>query len=203
MLSRRQFFPPGAQGQRISRYISPDSSPQANFDYFCTTEELLIMQTPFVIDDNFNALKCFEHKMRSLPCMTLARGESSAAMKVSRLAHSILLECGDERLWQYRCEVKGFLSDQGSSEKKIKNFPFGKQDEINDILDAMRAGTLEVYAQRAAQTAMFWNALSVPGMLHIIFNALQECLEGIPEWKKFEKQLKAICKICGEPSYKE
>ncbi|CAE7359205.1 unnamed protein product, partial [Symbiodinium sp. CCMP2592] len=30
---------------RIVRYISPDSSPQANYDYFCATEELLLYRS--------------------------------------------------------------------------------------------------------------------------------------------------------------
>ncbi|CAE7717340.1 unnamed protein product [Symbiodinium sp. CCMP2592] len=47
-LFRRFLAPPGGgadKSLRIVRYISPDSSPQANYDYFCATEELLLYRS--------------------------------------------------------------------------------------------------------------------------------------------------------------
>ena len=82
-LSRRFVAPPGGL-LRIARYISPDSSPQANYDYFCATEELLLYRSnelPRDADGNVTAFQGFEHQRRSMLCTTIARGEGSTAAK--------------------------------------------------------------------------------------------------------------------------
>ena len=61
------------------------------YDFLCCTEELLIRTVPFVMPDPFDAFKGFRWELRSLPCTTIARQESSTMVKTSRPAHVAVL----------------------------------------------------------------------------------------------------------------
>ena len=77
MRSREVFLQPGQAGVRVARCLSPDSSPQGKREYLCTTEELMVHNWPIDTSAaNFNALGGFDHEIRSLPCMTLARAKA-------------------------------------------------------------------------------------------------------------------------------
>ena len=115
--SRRVFMKPSDSECRVRRYLSSDSSPQGHWDFFCTTEELLVRTVPiqtFCSSQDFSPLVGFHWIKRSLPLMTIGRGESSTAKKVACLSHAIILENGMHNLAKYRDEVKIFLSDQGT-----------------------------------------------------------------------------------------
>jgi len=144
MLSRARFFGPGSLvGQRrIARFLSPDSSPQGGYDYYCCIEELMVRQLPFTANAPFNTFGGFDWERRSLPVMTFARGTANAATKVGRIAHMVVLENTKEGLGKYRAEVKNYLSDQASSEKTVARRPFGDQGEVDAVLKVIQETTL-------------------------------------------------------------
>ena len=54
-----------------------------------------------------------------------------------------------------------------------------------------------------AQVPCFYNALGCPGTLHILFNALEECLKMHTHWKEYETELRAVGKIFAQKSYRD
>ena len=89
--SRREFYSPLSDSMRIARYLSPDGSPQGGYDYYCMTEELLIHKRPLVIDINTD-VHAHEYQRRSMPVTTMSRGKGSIAVKIAKVAHSIMVE---------------------------------------------------------------------------------------------------------------
>ena len=205
-LSRRFVAPPGGSSRwlRIARYISPDSSPQANYDYFCATEELLLYPSNELPRDehgNLSPFTGFDHQRRSMLCTTIARGEGSAAAKASKMVHMIAVECGQSNLEKYRSEVRGFLSDQGT-ERGIASFPFRSCSDVRSIVGG-QALESEAVQEEFRGLPLFHSALHMPGTLHIMFNALEHALKQLESWAKFEKQLNAITRVCKDKSYSE
>ncbi|CAE6935987.1 unnamed protein product [Symbiodinium sp. CCMP2592] len=206
-LSRRFLAPPGGgadKSLRIVRYISPDSSPQANYDYFCATEELLLYRSdelPRDADGNVAPFKGFEHQRRSMLCTTIARGQGSTASKASKMVHMIAVESGASLFETYRSEVRGFLSDQGT-ERGIASFPVRSCSEVQSIVGTQALAS-EAIQEDFRGLPLFHSALHIPGTLHIVFNALEFSLKQLETWPKFEKQLNSITRVCKEKSYSE
>ena len=162
----------------------------------------MVKRTTDIDLQNFKPLEGFTWIRQSLPLQTIARGEGSAATKTARIAHAGLLQCGSDNMWQWRCQTRHFLSDQGT-ELGIPDAPFGSRSEINHVLDALRTGNAEIFSEDTRKIVFLPNAMKQRGLLHVGFNALEEAFENVPEFKQYKEGLKSLAKICGEPSYKE
>ena len=199
MLSRRVFHNPVALASRyhVSRYLSSDASPQARHNFFCTIEEVLLQEKVFQVSDAFNAFQDgLVVEKRSLPALTLGKGEASVAHKARLLIHCACLEYGASSLSVWRKQVVSFLSDQGT-ERHLPSFPINLEGNLAafcaDFSREPRAGSAE-------DPLLLPAALSIPGLLHIVFNALEEVISQLPEWTRMEKELSAAAQIVGEPS---
>ena len=202
-LSRRHFYCPGDPKYRTARSLSPDSSPQRHKDYFAIVEEIMRRRMPIVVtieDDPFGG---FEWQRRSLMTQCFGRRHSTTASKVNRFVDSIIFENSVGHMGAYRDGVKNFLRGQGSTERNIPRSPFGSQDEIQTTLSALRRGDLHLHQPKARELTLLWNAFDQPGVWHILYNPLKNKLKALPEWKKFEQQLKALVKVHCDESYKK
>ena len=212
-LSRRIFCKAGRAG--VCRYLSADSSPQANYDYLVCAEEILThheedsitgYRVPLKDDGSINPWGGFVVEKRSLVVGTIARGESSAAAKMKRVLHMICLEYGVSDLDKYRYEVRGVLTDQGT-ERLICKHPLDTADNVKRAMrsldpDFVVAGSAA--ARNAARGIPFFPvSLELPGALHVIFNTLEACVKHVDEFAKFHKQMSAICHYLTDMSYQE
>ena len=201
MMSRRVFHSPKvlAASYCVSRNLSSDASPQAKHNFFCTIEEVLLQdrnETIGALGADFNAFKHgLRVERRSMPALTLGRGQASVAQKARILIHGATLEYGLESLHIWRKQVFSFLSDQGT-ERHLPFFPVNLEGNlgtfIRDVAENPRAGSVN-------DPVLMPSALSMPGLLHIIFNALEEVISQLPEWPVMEKQLSAAAQIVGDP----
>lgn len=201
MLSRRVFHSPVELARRnmVSRYLSSDASPQAKHNFFCTIEEVLVQSLPFVIEDAdlFDPLKTgLEIERRSLPALTLGRGQASVAHKARLLIHGACLEYGSASLPLWRRQVVSFLSDQGV-ERLLADFPVNLEGNLATFCSNF---SKEPSAGSADDPKLFPLACSMPGLLHIFFNALEEVIVALPEWKLMEQELSAATQLVAEPS---
>ena len=197
MLYRRQFHSPDVQDFCIYRFLSSDASPQAHHNYFCTVEDVVKQPRVFRVGDDFNAFKDgFDVERRSLPALTLGKGAASTAHKARLLVHCACLEYGEENLSLWRKQVISFLSDQGT-ERNLPSFPVNLEGNLagfmTDFSEQPKAGGCD-------DPMLLPCSFSIPGLLHIIFNALEEALVQLEEWKPMEKQLQAACQVVAEPS---
>ncbi|CAE7287378.1 unnamed protein product [Symbiodinium sp. CCMP2592] len=175
---------------RVARYLSMDASPQAGYEYLATTEETIRRVSPM---------------SSGLVITTLGRGETRAFLKACRLRHAIILENGPDYEDTYRAQVKGWVSDQGT-ERKVPQMPVsGDPAELQALAALVAAeGDPDVeHLVRGTSKALLWNSFRHLGLMHVMFNSLEESCKGCPRWDSFEKQLSAISKLLRGRSFRD
>lgn len=197
MLHCRRLFA-NMSSVRIARFISPDSSPHARYDYFCCVEELMIR--PATAGFEGSTFKGDQWVRKSMVPGTIGRGEGSVAVKLERAAHSATLEAGEEHLFDWRSQVKGICSDQGTG-RGLRDAPFGDKGEVRAALDALRSGALSNYNPRARTVMLLFNALPQVGLMHVCFNGLHAAFSEAKLFNDFLPALQALTKILGDKSY--
>ncbi|CAE7370089.1 TOP2 [Symbiodinium sp. CCMP2592] len=184
----------------VSRFLSMDASPQGGYEYLAMTEEVLVRKLPFM--PPADPFKGFSHEFRLMPVMTLARGEARTFVKAQRLKSAIILEAGEPHFQLYRKQVKGWVSDQGT-ERLIPEWPIGDEAAMKSLAASLKEeATLENLAAGTSEAFLF-NSLKHPGIIHVLFNSLEECCKGCPRWDAVEKQVSAVSKLLTNRSYKE
>ena len=184
----------------VSRFLSMDASPQGGYEYLAMTEEVLVRKLPVV--PPADPFKGFSHEFRLMPVMTLARGEARTFVKAQRLKSAIILEAGEPHFQLYRKQVKGWVSDQGT-ERLIPEWPVGDEATMKSLAASLKEeATLENLAAGTSEAFLF-NSTKHPGILHVLFNSLEECCKGCPRWDTVEKQVSAVSRLLTNRSYKE
>lgn len=137
-----------------------------------------------------------------LPTSTVGVGEGGVASKATQLANMIMLETSKAQFLEYRTQVTSYTSDQGT-ERKIPPVPMGDATEVDAALRALRDCSLSFEDPDCRDMFFFMHALESPETLHIMFNAVQQACEALPEWQEYERMLKAVCKHMGDGGSKE
>eukprot|EP00435_Cladocopium_sp_Y103_P039770 s2160_g10.t1 len=199
MMSRRVFHSPSllAKDFFVTRYLSSDASPQAKHNFFCTIEEVLL-QEKLAGDRNMeNPFQdCMSVEKRSFPALTLGKGEASVAQKARLLVHSCCLEYGSGQLSLWRRQVFSFLSDQGT-ERHLPQFAVNLEGNLAEFCQNLARAPSSASAD---DPLLMPQALLMPGLLHILFNGLEEAMVQLPEWKQMERELSAATQIIAEAS---
>jgi hypothetical protein len=202
-LHRRELY---SDTYRVARFLSYDSSPQPGRDYLCTCEEVMVRPLPIVLDrradGTVDPFAGFTFQRRTMPMMSIARGQSSAWSKMDRVGHGAMLEAGTENMLSFRMSVKGNLTDQGT-ERSVRLSAWGPSEDVRGVVDALKRGALRLNDEAARNITFLMNSLDQTGVLHVIFNALETALKKVDEWQTYEDGLRAACKVAGEPSRKE
>ena len=90
--------------RRVAIFVSADSSPQGNYDFYAVSEEFMFRSRVEVPTDPLGG---FEYERRTKPLTTLPRKEGSTGAKVLRLTHVTCMEAGSENMQRYRHAVMG------------------------------------------------------------------------------------------------
>ena len=184
----------------VSRYLSMDASPQGGYEYLAMTEEVIVRALP--ITPPANPWAGFQHEFRTMPVMTLARGETRTFVKAQRLRSAIILENGEANFQAYRKQVKGWISDQGT-ERGIPEWPVGEESSMKSLAASLREGVSGDALAAGTGEAFLFNSCKHPGVLHVLFNSLEECCKACPRWDVVEKQVSAVSKLLTNRSYRE
>lgn len=200
-LTRRIFYRPKSPEFRTARYLSPDGTIQGHRNYYCMLEELLMHPHPIQVNLSTCPFSDHMYQRRSMITQTTARRMGSNAIKIDKVAHMVLVENGQDNMWNYRCEVKGFLGDQ--AERGIPKGPFGDESEIKNVCASLKRGTLQFFEPRAKSICFFMNALDQPGSWHLFYNPIETAWTSLAEFKEMDTLTKAVVRVLGEMSYKE
>ncbi|MCP4243719.1 MAG: hypothetical protein GY772_24465, partial [bacterium] len=88
--------------------------------------------------------------------------------------------------------VRGCLSDMGT-ERSIGDVP--------DCIDAFL--NRDVRAPAAGESFLFPRALQIPGLQHIIDNAVREAVSRTPWWSEWEAKAKVVCQHVGRQGHRD
>ena len=152
-----------------------DSSPQLGYNFFCMREERIRIprsELNFVFKHGYDLSGAFESRL--CPASVLGHKNASLAKKSINSSNVYLMESDTEPdFHEKRCEVRGGLSDQGT-EKGLGD----------DTILALRR--FADYAHENPDTLfMYPLCLMFPGMLHVLYNALQEAILSEPSSADF------------------
>ena len=187
-------------GQQAMRNLIPDASPQHGWEFFIVIEE---RYTRIPRAEQTSPMHGHIYQRRRLPLATLGYRRTSTAHKLRKLVNMALLESGKSLLLKWRKSVKHLTSDQGT-ERKLISAPFGMADEnLNDVLQKLRDGSLKLSEHVGRQAFFLMNCMEHPESLHILFNAVEEQVTKLPEWEEAEPLIKALSKTLGNSMYKE
>jgi len=171
------------------RYVLCDASRCGGREFFVLREDSIRFPREILYNSEallrLNLNQCF--RTRLLPLTATGLGRASTVKKTANTCAVYMSETADSADFNtVRKEVRGFCTDQGAER--------GVCDETVRILP----GRLGVPFQNTA--AWMWPfALYVPGMLHIIFNALEEACKKLDVAERFFGALASLFAVFGEP----
>lgn len=184
-LAVMQFMREVSAKYRHSRYLYSDASPQFQWDFYAMREDRLVLPTQGVI----SAVDVAGLVQRSLPVSVLGYGHSKLAKKAYNTMHALMLESGSE-FEKVRFEIRGFTTDQGT-EHGLANFPFIGGD-VAETLRRVKTGELNLADGAGVSAYLFPLALYCPEHLHVFYNALQNSITRLSEWRAMERMLRAL-----------
>ena len=167
---------------RCRRFLMVDSSPQLGHNFLCVREDRIMIpratclgsdfRVHFDINQNFESRLC--------PLSTLGLGHAGMVKKLLNVAGIYLMESADAAQFHHvRNEVRGYTSDQGTekelAEGTVMVIPRFKDFDPSDV-----------------QSFMYPRCLTVPGHLHILYNALESAVAQLPVAKQFLEHLKVL-----------
>lgn len=178
------------------RFLNWDSSPQGSFDYLGIVEEVISRPAcgPRRIDrqDPYGG---FTWTRRSLPLSCLGHGESGVTQKLLRAVRSASLESGRLLFNRWRGQVWGAVADQGV-ERALSSAPLlGNGDGevlLPMLLEDLQRGTIGIGDEGAKDSYFLPECLEVDGVLHVLFDALEDSIKDLPAWAEFAPQLRAL-----------
>lgn len=174
---QRNFLSP----QRI-RFLLVDASPQLGYEFLCTIEDAFDIPTHHVVqlwqtaaelnlEDGFTT----GHELMS----STGSGRSGLVKKSLNITNLITMKSGtDPRFHTIRCQYRGVLSDQGTER--------GHSNISLDIIPRYRGHA------SPSDTASFAypHCLQMPGLLHMLYDALENCCKKNALYKKFLDHLR-------------
>ena len=141
-MSRRRIF---TMNLRLSFGLSADSSPQAGYDYYVLTEEIM-RRTRVELPVPFNPFGGFDYERRTKPITTIGRKQGTVAGKLFNARHTFVVEASVEHLRIARDCVTSYVRDQGSAERGTAKAPTANLTEVREKFAGIKAGDL-TYAE--------------------------------------------------------
>ena len=200
MLWRRQHV--FREGVSIARYVSVDASPQGGYDYFVCHQEVMARDemAPVDHDDVFGG---FEWDRYMLPITCLGAQDTSTVHKTVKLIQAAALETGDA-FKQWREQVRGFCSDQGSAERNVVAAPVLAQgdDSVDEAINRLLSGEVNIHDRVARDAQFLPNAIQQAGTKHVLYNALRESITQHPEYRGWKEILNVFLRLIGAKEYR-
>ena len=177
---RRLWTEARKSGKSWSSQLASDASSQSGFEFFCTVESRLefdgsveeIAQRAAVS----GALRCFKWSRRALPVQVLGLGAAGVAQKFGLCAKTLMQETDPDDLDERRLTIAGRLADQGT-ELAIGDCPYEDATNFKSLVTRLIAGEADFRDLVSRGVYFLPDCITLPEMLHIIFNALQEALQ--------------------------
>jgi hypothetical protein len=171
------------------RYIIPDSSPQAGWNFLCVIEDRIYWPSSMSLEDQVRFDLSEHSQQRILPLSTLGLGASGAEHKAWNIHHMLMMESGS-RILQRRFEFRCICSDQGA-EAAIADTANIDTGALADLLRRLETGELRSHELDAAEVGyLFPWAVYMPDHCHMIFGGLKEACSGTDQWPPLEGALR-------------
>ena len=143
-----------------------------------------------------------QHVRRTMACQILGLANAGVTQKFGLFVKALAQETGKDDLDARRETVSGWLADQGV-DLSVGDCPNADSDGIAGLIARLKAGAVDVSRGEVRAGYFFPSAVTVPEMLHIFFNGLQESLESSEAWKPFEAILRDLVTTVGSRMWRD
>ena len=187
------------EGFRVTRFITPDSSPQGGFDYYMINEVIMVRDLDHPILRGC-PLAGFTWERRVLPVSCFGSRDMGAVHKTVKLQQSASLESGDS-FPKWRSQVGGFLSDQGAERKVATAALLIDQDtSVREAMDKVERGEVSYDDPGVHGLQFLPEAIEHIGHKHLLYNSLKESVIKQPEHDSWKQTLNAFLHLIFAPS---
>ena len=171
------------------RYIMIDSSPQLGFDFLIVREYRIRIPVADALDplvrQRLNLNDCFEERI--CPVSVVGAGKANLVTKSVKAANIWLMESNSPDMFHgKRAEVIGGLSDQGTERNVGEDTVFS----LSQFRGAFHPDSNNAF--------MYPNCLWVTGLLHILYNALEEAITSLPGYDDFIAKLRILDQLLSD-----
>lgn len=197
MLYRQEEFTRSPPHIRRRRYLSPDCSPQAGYEYMLVRETVTFRDMRNPPTNEFMGTK-LEYRKAPMPATVLGKKAGTLANKWQRLHHVGSLVSGPH-VDEWRAECAGFVSDQSSTERRLPSVPaLHTEDGVQRVLQAASAIKRRESRFCDVQHLYYFNSmLQVDAHIHIVWNGFERGAKSWEGWVTHEKGLRAITHVLG------
>jgi len=173
---------------KIVRYMGADVSPQGGVEIFGGGYDTII---------NGNAAQVQRTEF-SLTC--LGHGHASTASKAMALLWQVWLVAGpsEASLRAFLGTVRFWLSDWGT-ESAIADVP----DYVPAFMHMLEGRDANLTPEPVAGSWLFPNCLFLPGFNHVCDNLIKDAMHRLTWFPSFLRCLRAVCRLCSRPHYKD
>ena len=184
--------------------LGVDASEQHRHDYLMTRYEYVVYGSDWSDQEKLQKDWNRSYVSTILTSGCLGYGEATYGRKLHVLWHQANLITGQQIAFDsFRKSVKGVLTDQASTEKKLGDAPnLSAVDQVKSELDACERGDKSL---EEVSSALFFfpEALSGTDPMHMIWNAFESCIKGKGTedeglWTEYEKRLRGMLLFLGD-----
>ena len=176
----------------VVRYLRIDSSPQLGFNSMCTIEDVFVIPSSSTFSlltsiKQLNLQNDFDssHELMS----STGSGRAGLVNEPTNVCNLLLMRSGnDERFHELRGQYRGLLSDQGT------------EKDVSDICLDMLPRYRNAIDPQSKTSYVFPSLLGLPGLLHILYDALELCCKRNPLYKVWIGQLKTLTSFVTDAS---
>ena len=164
------------------RYFYADASPQLDWNFLMVREDRIRLprrSDPSTLPVYFNLSDHYEERI--CPASVIGHRNAKWIKKSINVSNIYLMESDDNEMWdEKRRELRGGCVDQGT-EKGLGDDSIKCHAQFSDY-DPEDSDDLFIYPL----------ILMIPGMLHVLYNALQEGIESCDGYKQWIDHLRCV-----------
>jgi hypothetical protein len=154
---------------RVVFFQSIDSSPQMGYNILACIHDVVVVPEPRSVAITGVLLSLKDYTSYICPLSSLARGHATLIVKARKAVNILLMHSGDENDFdRKRRQFRGNTSDQGT------------EAGVGDMSVSIVKNYSKKIPPTSADSFLYPNLLSIPGFLHILYDALEKPCAGIP-----------------------
>lgn len=201
------------KGVQHVRCLMADSSSKL-YNYFCCKEKKVVWPAndPLISSSGYSVATSIDVQTAEVGNFAwqptvFGYAAASLAFKARNLIHSMVLKTdGEEHMLELRKSVTGWTSDQGT-ERKVGDVGFAHPPRLDDLKQAaFSIGNKNLVLQppegAPQMSYLFPFALTMPGHIHCLYNALEHAVKKSRLWSgsnaAFEQGIKSILALLND-----
>ena len=159
---------------RVVHYGQLDSSPQLGYNMLAAIEETFVIPDVHSLTPHIEIEKALSFTRETMQLSTLGMGKAGLLKKSINYVNLQLMKTGSiDKMEEKRKRYRGIVSDQGT------------EKGAGDMGIAIVPALARRHGPESSDAFVFPGVISMPGFLHILYDALENCTKKNQGYKSF------------------